>query len=149
MMAKPKFFVGQIVYHSRFDYRGVVVDVDGSFQGSEAWYEQVARSRPPKDQPWYRVLVDGGEHETYVAERPVPGLLLGRTRTCDVFVPLLGTLESRIDVNDHTAVVEAVVMNDLSDKKLCVRAHGITIHRGSFRPSRSGSRAWVRDSPPP
>ena len=69
MMAKPKFFVGQIVYHSRFDYRGVVVDVDANFQGSEAWYEQVARSRPPKDQPWYRVLVDGGEHETYVAER--------------------------------------------------------------------------------
>lgn len=69
MVAKPKFFVGQIVHHNRFEYRGVVVDVDASFEGSESWYEQVARSRPPKDQPWYRVLVDGGEHETYVAER--------------------------------------------------------------------------------
>ncbi|MCB1724015.1 MAG: heat shock protein HspQ [Gammaproteobacteria bacterium] len=69
MTTNPKFFVGQIVHHNRFDYRGVVIDVDASFQGSEAWYEQVARSRPPKDQPWYRVLVDGGEHETYVAER--------------------------------------------------------------------------------
>ena len=69
MTTLPKFFIGQIVYHSRFNYRGVVVDVDATFQGSEAWYEQVARSRPPKDQPWYRVLVDGGEHETYVAER--------------------------------------------------------------------------------
>ena len=69
MIQKPKFFVGQIVYHSGFDYRGVVVDVDATFQGSEAWYEQVARSRPPKEQPWYRVLVDGGEYETYVAER--------------------------------------------------------------------------------
>ena len=68
-MTKPKFFVGQIVHHNRFDYRGVVVDVDAEFQGSDAWYDQVARSRPPKDQPWYRVLVDGGEHETYVAER--------------------------------------------------------------------------------
>lgn len=68
-MVEPKFFVGQIVHHNRFNYRGVVVDVDAEFQGSEAWYEQVARSRPPKDQPWYRVLVDGGEHETYVAER--------------------------------------------------------------------------------
>jgi heat shock protein HspQ len=66
---RAKFFVGQIVFHNRFEYRGVVVDVDASFQGSDAWYEQVARSRPPKDQPWYRVLVDGGEHETYVAER--------------------------------------------------------------------------------
>lgn len=69
MTSKPKFFVGQIVVHNRFDYRGVVADVDANFQGSDAWYEQVARSRPPKDQPWYRVLVDGGEHETYVAER--------------------------------------------------------------------------------
>lgn len=69
MLARPKFFVGQIVYHDRFNYRGVVIDVDANFQGSDAWYEQVARSRPPKDQPWYRVLVDGAEHETYVAER--------------------------------------------------------------------------------
>ena len=45
-----KFFVGQIVHHNRFDYRGVVVDVDATFQGSEAWYEHVARSRPPKEQ---------------------------------------------------------------------------------------------------
>ncbi|MGB5451515.1 MAG: heat shock protein HspQ [Sedimenticolaceae bacterium] len=69
MIPKSKFFVGQIVHHMRFDYRGVIVDVDATFQGSEAWYEKVARSRPPKDQPWYRVVVDGGEHETYVAER--------------------------------------------------------------------------------
>lgn len=69
MLATPKFFVGQIIHHNRFNYRGVIVDVDASFQGSEAWYQQVARSRPPKDQPWYRILVDGGEHETYVAER--------------------------------------------------------------------------------
>lgn len=69
MNNQAKFFVGQIVHHSRFDYRGVVVDVDATFQGTDAWYDQVARSRPPKDQPWYRVLVDGGEYETYVAER--------------------------------------------------------------------------------
>lgn len=69
MTVSAKFFVGQIVHHSRFDYRGVVVDVDATFQGTESWYDQVARSRPPKDQPWYRVLVDGGEYETYVAER--------------------------------------------------------------------------------
>ena len=69
MAEQAKFFIGQIVHHKRFDYRGVIVDVDATFQGSDAWYAQVARSRPPKDQPWYRVLVDGGEYETYVAER--------------------------------------------------------------------------------
>jgi heat shock protein HspQ len=64
-----KFFVGQVVYHHRFDYRGVVYDVDPTFQGTDKWYDAVARSRPPKDQPWYHVLVDLGGHTTYVAER--------------------------------------------------------------------------------
>lgn len=61
--------VGQIVRHRLFDYRGVIYDVDPTFGLSEDWYEQMARSRPPKDQPWYRVLVDGSDHTTYVAER--------------------------------------------------------------------------------
>lgn len=47
----------------------MIVDVDPTFQGTDAWYEKVAKSRPPKDQPWYHVLVDGAEHMTYVAER--------------------------------------------------------------------------------
>ncbi len=67
--SQPKFFIGQLVLHNKFDYRGVVVDVDPVFMGTEDWYEQVARSRPPKDRPWYRVLVHGAEQETYVAER--------------------------------------------------------------------------------
>ena len=29
----------------------------------------MARSRPPKDHPWYHVLVHGAAHTTYVAER--------------------------------------------------------------------------------
>jgi len=68
-MAQPKFSIGEIVHHLKFDYRGVVVDVDGAYNGSEEWYEQVARSRPPKDAPWYHVLVDGTAQSTYVAER--------------------------------------------------------------------------------
>ena len=69
MQLSAKFFVGQLVHHKRFDYRGVVFDVDATFQGTDKWYEEVARSRPPKDRPWYYVLVDGAEHTTYVAER--------------------------------------------------------------------------------
>ncbi len=64
-----KFSVGQVVHHKKFDYRGVVVDVDPVFEGTEEWYEQVARSRPPKDRPWYHVLVHESAHATYVAER--------------------------------------------------------------------------------
>ncbi len=68
-MADTRFSVGQLIRHIRFGYRGVIFDVDPDFQGSNAWYEQVARSRPPKDQPWYHVLPDGSENTTYVAER--------------------------------------------------------------------------------
>jgi heat shock protein HspQ len=63
------FSIGQLVHHRLFDYRGVIFDLDPQFAGTEEWYEQVARSRPPKDEPWYHVLVHDGMHTTYVAER--------------------------------------------------------------------------------
>lgn len=68
-MQKAKFTIGQIIHHKLFDYRGVIVDVDFRFLGSDEWYEQVARSHPPKDRPWYHVLVDNAVHQTYVAEQ--------------------------------------------------------------------------------
>ena len=68
-ISRAKFAVGDLIHHVLFDYRGVVVDVDATFQSTEEWYEIVARSRPPKDRPWYHVLVHGAVHTTYVAER--------------------------------------------------------------------------------
>ena len=68
-ISRAKFAVGELVHHRRFDYRGVVFDVDPTFQSTEEWYEAVAKSKPPKDQPWYHVLVHGASHTTYVAER--------------------------------------------------------------------------------
>ena len=66
---KAKFLIGQIVRHKLFNYIGVVFDIDPFFQSSEEWYDQVARSRPPKNKPWYHVLVHAAEHTTYVAEQ--------------------------------------------------------------------------------
>ena len=68
-VSEALFSVGQLVHHKLFDYRGVIVDVDPSFQGAEEWYEMMALSEPPKDKPWYHVLVHGSVHKTYVAER--------------------------------------------------------------------------------
>ena len=68
-MKQAKFNIGEIVHHRLFDYRGVIYDVDPVFNGTEEWYEVVAKSRPPKNEPWYRVLVDKATHETYVAEQ--------------------------------------------------------------------------------
>ncbi len=61
-----RYAIGQIIHHRRYDYRGVVVDADGECMANNAWYSH-NRTQPDRDQPWYRVLVEGG-NETYVAE---------------------------------------------------------------------------------
>jgi len=68
-ITRTKFSVGELVHHRLFDYRGVIVDVDRDFQGTAEWYEAVAKTRPPKNKPWYHVLVHGKTHSTYVAEQ--------------------------------------------------------------------------------
>ena len=69
MSHEAKFKIGQIIHHRLFNYTGVIFDIDPIFQGSEEWYEQVAQSRPPKNKPWYHVLVHAAGHSTYVAEQ--------------------------------------------------------------------------------
>jgi len=61
--------IGQPVRHKLLNYRGVVYDVDPVFMLSDEWYKVVAKSRPPKNEPWYRILVHNSPKETYVAER--------------------------------------------------------------------------------
>ncbi|WP_019028068.1 heat shock protein HspQ [Colwellia piezophila] len=68
-ITKAKFSVGDLIHHRLFGYRGVITDVDRNFQLTDDWYEQVAKSRPPKNKPWYNVLVHGSIHSTYVAEQ--------------------------------------------------------------------------------
>jgi len=75
---KARFAIGQVIHHKKFGYRGVIVDVDPEFLGTEEWYEAAARSRPPKDKPWYHVLVDEAAHVTYVAERHLEPDTTGR-----------------------------------------------------------------------
>ncbi|MBR9909707.1 MAG: heat shock protein HspQ [Gammaproteobacteria bacterium] len=93
---RAKFAVGDLVHHRLFDYRGVVVDIDPGFQASEEWYQAVAKSRPPRDQPWYHVLVHGAVHTTYVAERNLEHDTLGEPITH----PLLAQFFSRFE-NGH------------------------------------------------
>ena len=67
-VSKCKFVFGQQIHHKLFDYCGVIVAVDPCYMGDDQWYEMVARSRPPKEKPWYHVKKTDGRH-TYVAER--------------------------------------------------------------------------------
>lgn len=89
-MVTAKFHPGQLVYHRLFGYRGVVVDVDLAFSGTDAWYETMAATRPDRNQPWYQLLVDGSELATYVPEEH----LLGDASGQPVQHPLLDNLFS-------------------------------------------------------
>ena len=81
MASHSRFAIGQLVTHRRFDYRGVIIDVDPCFMHSEDWYRQVATSRPPRDRPWYHVLVHNATHQTYVAERNLEADISGEAVT--------------------------------------------------------------------
>jgi heat shock protein HspQ len=69
MDKSAKFSIGQIIHHKLFNYRGVIFEIDPEMMLGDEWYEQVAKSRPPKSEPWYRILVDNAVHTTYVAEQ--------------------------------------------------------------------------------
>lgn len=68
-ISRANFSIGDLIHHRLFKYRGVIVDVDSKCQATDQWYETVAKSRPPKDKPWYHVLVHNATHTTYVAEQ--------------------------------------------------------------------------------
>ncbi|MBW2732117.1 MAG: heat shock protein HspQ [Deltaproteobacteria bacterium] len=96
---ETRFEVGQLVLHRKFAYRGVIIETNLQFCDTEDWYETVsspsgkgaqsARQQsvwPPRDAPWYRVLVHGSDRETYVAERH----LAAEERGKPIEHPLLG-----------------------------------------------------------
>ena len=64
-----RFQIGQLVRHRLFNYRGVIFDVDPVFSLTDEWYNNMARSKPPRNEPWYSVLVNNASHSTYVAEQ--------------------------------------------------------------------------------
>ena len=92
-ISRAKFSIGDLVHHRLFDYRGVIIDVDATFQATPQWYQAVALSRPPKDKPWYHVLVDGAVHSTYVAEQNLQPDANARP----IHHPLLGQFFSRFE----------------------------------------------------
>ena len=63
----PEFAPGDVVHHRRYNYRGVVADLDLTCQADTNWY-QTNRTQPDRNQPWYHVLVHNAVHTTYVAK---------------------------------------------------------------------------------
>jgi heat shock protein HspQ len=62
-----KFSIGQVVRHRVFPFRGVIFDVDPTFNNTEEWWLSIPEEiRPRKDQPYYHLLAEN-EQSSYVA----------------------------------------------------------------------------------
>lgn len=68
-MVKSRFLIGDFVQHRAGQFRGVVIGIDQMFMQTDDWYRAMTRNDPPKDKPWYQVIVDGAEHVAYVSEK--------------------------------------------------------------------------------
>lgn len=64
---QAKFRIGQVVRHRIYPFRGVIFDVDPTFNNTEEWWQSIpAEVRPRKDQPFYHLYAEN-EQTTYVA----------------------------------------------------------------------------------
>ena len=69
---ETKFAIGELVQHKFLAFRGVIFDIDPSFNNTEEWYLAIPNDfRPRKDQPFYHLLADNGNmfYNAYVSEQ--------------------------------------------------------------------------------
>ena len=67
-----KFAIGQVVRHRVYPFRGVIFDVDPTFDNTEEWWESIPEEvRPHRDQPFYHLFAENDETEyvAYVSEQ--------------------------------------------------------------------------------
>ena len=65
--SEPRYLPGNLVKHSRYGYRAIVVDIDPECRATDEWYYG-NQTQPSREQPWFHLLVHDSEQVTYVAE---------------------------------------------------------------------------------
>ena len=65
---EAKFCIGQLIHNAQFRFRGVIIDVDHCYTGTDEWYRLNAPHHPPKNEPWYHILVHNSGYRLYSAE---------------------------------------------------------------------------------
>lgn len=79
---RGQFFIGQVVRHRLYPFRGVIVDVDPEFDNDESWWLSIPEEvRPAKEQPYYHLLAEN-EDSTYLAYVSQQNLLPDSTGPC-------------------------------------------------------------------
>ena len=72
MERDAKFKIGEIVKHKFLSFRGVIFDVDPTFNNTEEWWLSIPEDmRPKKDQPFYHIFAENEEifYIAYVSEQ--------------------------------------------------------------------------------
>ncbi len=67
-----KFMIGQVVKHRLYPFRGVIFDIDPTFDNTEEWWDAIPEEiRPSRDQPFYHLFAENAETEyiAYVSEQ--------------------------------------------------------------------------------
>lgn len=103
-----KFQIGQVVRHRLFPFRGVIFDVDPTFNNTEEWWLSIPEDmRPKKDQPYYHLLAENAEttYEAYVSEQNLladeSGEPVSHPQVAEIFGELQGALYAQKDNHAH------------------------------------------------
>ncbi len=103
-----KFRIGQVVRHRLFSFRGVIFDVDPTFNNTEEWWLSIPEDlRPRKDQPYYHLFAENAEttYEAYVSEQNLleddTGEPVRHPQVKEFFAELHGAVYQPKDIQAH------------------------------------------------
>jgi len=71
-LIEASFSIGNIVKHRYLNFKGVIFDLDPSFNNTEEWYLAIPKEiRPIKEQPFYHLFAENEEifYIAYVSEQ--------------------------------------------------------------------------------
>lgn len=105
---EAQFSIGQVVKHRVFPFRGVIFDVDPTFNNTEQWWQSIPEEvRPAKDQPYYHLLAVN-EQTAYTAYVSQQNLLLDDSgepvphpNVAEVFGAFRGSYYEALDRRSH------------------------------------------------
>lgn len=87
-----QFTIGQVVRHKFLPFRGVIFDVDPTFNNTEEWWQAIpVEVRPRKDQPYYHLLAEDRDtvYIAYVSEQNLlhddSGVPIGHPQVAEIF----------------------------------------------------------------
>ena len=103
-----KFHLGQVVRHRIFPFRGVIFDVDPTFNNTEEWWLSIPEElRPRKDQPFYHLFAENAEttYEAYVSEQNLlpddSGVPVQHPQVAEFFGEFRGALYLPKEIHGH------------------------------------------------